>query len=159
MEEARRRPTPFYWFDVDVGPEQSQKRALLADLRTAGFSDGIAVPVFVRQGDIAYFGLSAPGERINLSDAQLLELQILCQHMHMRFNQLAREKKSARLSPRELQVLALLVQGQSNARIAEALALSSHTVDTLVRRCFQKLEASNRIEAALAGVSQGLVLA
>jgi two-component system, NarL family, response regulator DevR len=52
------------------------------------------------------------------------------------------------LSERELAVLALVAEGQTNAEIAEALILSEKTVRNHVSTILEKLELTNRIEAA-----------
>lgn len=52
------------------------------------------------------------------------------------------------LSPRELQVLALVAQGKSNTEIAAELVLSSITARNHVSTILSKLQLSNRIEAA-----------
>lgn len=58
-------------------------------------------------------------------------------------NILARE-----LTRRELQVLALLGGGASNAEIATRLCISTDTAKSHVRQIFRKLGATNRVEAA-----------
>ena len=45
-----------------------------------------------------------------------------------------------RLTPRELEVLSLMAQGQSNHAIATRLFLTAKTVETHVRMIFQKLD-------------------
>jgi two-component system, NarL family, response regulator DevR len=52
------------------------------------------------------------------------------------------------LSERELEVLALVAEGKTNAEIAEALILSEKTVRNHVSTILEKLELTNRIEAA-----------
>lgn len=52
------------------------------------------------------------------------------------------------LSERELQVLALVAEGKTNAEIAEALMLSEKTVRNHVSIILSKLNLTNRIEAA-----------
>ena len=128
------------------------------DLRAAGFRDGVAVPVYARPGDIAYFSFAATDRVFDFSRADLLQLQAICQHMHLRYNELTETVGAPKLSPRELQVLELIAQGKSNTLMGEALGISPNTVDTLVRRCFEKLGVSSRVEAALAGVALGIIL-
>lgn len=60
------------------------------------------------------------------------------------------------LSPRELEVLGLLVEGLSNDEIAERLVISPGTVRHHVSACISKLEASNRTHAAALAVKHGL---
>ena len=52
------------------------------------------------------------------------------------------------LSERELAVLALVAEGKTNAEIAETLILSEKTVRNHVSTILEKLELTNRIEAA-----------
>lgn len=52
------------------------------------------------------------------------------------------------LSERELTVLALVAEGKTNAEIAEALILSEKTVRNHVSTILEKLDLTNRIEAA-----------
>lgn len=56
--------------------------------------------------------------------------------------------QTAGLSARELQVLALLAQGQSNKLIARALDLSPHTVKRHVARILDRLDLASRMQAA-----------
>ena len=60
------------------------------------------------------------------------------------------------LSSREIEVLALLVKGLSNEKIAERLVISPGTVRHHVSACISKLGASNRTHAAALAVEHGL---
>ena len=51
------------------------------------------------------------------------------------------------LTPRERQVLTLIVQGYSNQRIAEALVVEQKTVKNHINRIYGKLELNSRYEA------------
>jgi len=51
------------------------------------------------------------------------------------------------LTDREMEILQLLDEGQSNKQIAQALHISLHTVKNHVHRILEKLEVSNRREA------------
>lgn len=61
------------------------------------------------------------------------------------------------LSPRELEVLGLVVRGCDNAAIAAQLHISPSTAKGHVSHILRKLESENRIEAAVQGVRRGLV--
>ena len=61
------------------------------------------------------------------------------------------------LSPRELEVLALLVEGKSNEEIAGELVISTATARHHVSACLQKLGAANRAQAAVLAIKHQLV--
>ncbi|MDZ4837791.1 MAG: response regulator transcription factor [Candidatus Melainabacteria bacterium] len=61
------------------------------------------------------------------------------------------------VSPRELEVLALLVEGLSNKKIAERLFISPDTVKTHIRHIMEKLAAADRTDAAVKAVRNNLV--
>ncbi|MFE4873694.1 response regulator [Streptomyces sp. NPDC056682] len=63
----------------------------------------------------------------------------------------------AALTPRELQVLALMGRGLSNTNLAEALTLSEATVKTHVARIFAKLALRDRAQAVVLAYETGLV--
>jgi DNA-binding CsgD family transcriptional regulator len=61
------------------------------------------------------------------------------------------------LTGRELEVLRLVAEGLSNRRIAERLFISPKTASVHVSRIIAKLEASNRVEAAVLARRLGLL--
>jgi len=61
------------------------------------------------------------------------------------------------LTPRERDVLRLVVAGRSNPEIADALFLSRRTVTTHLTRIFAKLGVQGRAEAAVHAVRHGLL--
>jgi len=60
------------------------------------------------------------------------------------------------LTPRELEILCLLADGQSNKVIARNLGISDGTVKLHVKAILRKLEVHSRVEAAVIAVEQGL---
>ncbi len=60
------------------------------------------------------------------------------------------------LSPREVEVLRLMIAGLGNQAIADALVISLHTAKKHVARVLEKLGADTRTQAALRGRSLGL---
>jgi DNA-binding NarL/FixJ family response regulator len=60
------------------------------------------------------------------------------------------------LTPRQHEVLALVVQGKSNRDIAEVMGLSENTVKVHIAAIFRALGVSSRTEALLAGMKKQL---
>ncbi len=62
------------------------------------------------------------------------------------------------LTPREIEVLGMLAEGQSNKAIAHGLGISEHTVKFHVTSIMSKLNAGSRTEAVTLGIRQGLIM-
>lgn len=62
-----------------------------------------------------------------------------------------------RLTPRELEVLRLIARGLSNKEIAARLSVSVATVKTHLEHILQKLQVSDRTQAAVQAVTRGLL--
>ena len=62
------------------------------------------------------------------------------------------------LTPREIEVLGMLSEGQSNKSIAHRLGISEHTVKFHVTSIMGKLNAGSRTEAVTQGIRQGLIM-
>jgi DNA-binding NarL/FixJ family response regulator len=77
--------------------------------------------------------------------------------LNFRRGPLARTQANpAGLTARQLEVLELLVEGESNAAIAARLFLSVKTVGHHVSAILRKLDAGNRGQAAAAGARLGI---
>lgn len=63
----------------------------------------------------------------------------------------------AELSPRELDVLRELARGKTTREIADALHLSTHTIDTYRKNLLLKSECSNTAELIAWGMGRGMV--
>ncbi len=61
------------------------------------------------------------------------------------------------LTPREVEVLRMIAEGESNKRIAWRLGISEHTVKFHVASILTKMNASTRAEAVAIGIRRGLV--
>lgn len=70
---------------------------------------------------------------------------------------LARKKENFGLTTREIEVLTLLPKGQKSSEIAAQLFVSEATVKTHLASIYRKLGASNRTEAVVTAIRQGLL--
>lgn len=70
--------------------------------------------------------------------------------------QTPKDSPFSELTPRELEILCLLADGQSNKVIARNLGISDGTVKLHVKAILRKLEVHSRVEAAVIAVEQGL---
>lgn len=66
--------------------------------------------------------------------------------------------ETTKLSPRELEILKLVVEGNSNKEIANILTISANTVKVHLGKIFQKLNVGSRTEAVHVAIQQGLIL-
>lgn len=158
-ELAHSATRPFLWSEIGelmrLSPEQ---KAYLDQMEQAGVGNGLAFQVFgpgLRNG---YVGLGFAEATPVPAHAQMIELQLIAQAGHMKYCALNPARLLAgHLSRRERQILHWIARGKSNAIIADILDLSPHTVDTLVRRIFDKLGVTDRTTAAIQGVGSGLI--
>jgi DNA-binding CsgD family transcriptional regulator len=85
--------------------------------------------------------------------------------METQVNHEVREVAAARLEPipriymtnREIQVVELLVRGQSNAAIAAALGIQLQTVKNLLSGLYAKLGVSTRLQLVLLALRTGFI--
>jgi DNA-binding NarL/FixJ family response regulator len=73
------------------------------------------------------------------------------------FSKLAPKQSDYGLSDREKEILQLMTTGLIKKEIANRLTLSVHTVDTYLRRIYEKLEVNTRTGAVAKALKEGLV--
>lgn len=69
---------------------------------------------------------------------------------------LAQRQAAPELSPRELEVLQLIVKGRCNKEIGSDLGLAENTVKNHVKMIFEKLKVADRTQAATTALQRGL---
>ena len=72
-------------------------------------------------------------------------------------NSLANRLPSSELSPRELQILELIVKGLSNRQIADKLGITEGTVKWHVNAILGRMNVSDRTQASVAALNRGIV--
>ena len=68
-----------------------------------------------------------------------------------------RQNNQIKLTPREKEVLKLIVDGESNTEIAEKLFISVHTAKAHVCNILHKMGVTDRVKAAVIAVKTDLV--
>lgn len=151
-------------FNVDQLPELTsfsrQEAKMFRSLHDIGADNVLILPVFGPATAHGIFALGFPNASDLLSRLNWDELQALAQLVHLRTIILQPEQTrmiANPLSERELEILRWVAQGKSNAVIAEILEIAAGTVDTYLRRIFEKLEVTDRTAAAVRGVSYGFI--
>jgi DNA-binding NarL/FixJ family response regulator len=73
------------------------------------------------------------------------------------FKNFAPDKKDHNLSPREVDILQLLVEGLPKKIIADRLTISYHTVDSHLRKIYEKLEVHSASSAVAKALKENLL--
>lgn len=72
-------------------------------------------------------------------------------------DRLSERPPNSKLTPRELEVLQLIVNGKSNKELADALGITENTVKWFTKIIFNKLDVRDRTQAATAALQRGIV--
>lgn len=151
---------PFLWSEAPNMTKLSEDAAyFMTLLEASGIGDGLALQVHGPNMRNAFVALGFGGPNPGVSEAEIAELHAGIQYAHMCYCRLTerRLRLSATLSPREVEILGWMARGKSNAVIADILGISRHTVDTLARRIYEKLDVNDRTTAVIRGLRDGLV--
>jgi DNA-binding CsgD family transcriptional regulator len=153
---------PIRWTDVWRSSElTSEEREFLGSMRAINFSDGFSMPCYGPNNRNAVVGISKMRPDADTSPSHMSLLHFAAQAAHLRICALFADEvtRDRQLSTREKEILDWVARGKSNGVIAEILAISPGTVDTYMRRIYEKLEVSDRTSAAVKGVGLGLIAA
>ncbi|MEM6851108.1 MAG: LuxR family transcriptional regulator [Pseudomonadota bacterium] len=151
---------PFWWSQIRAVAGLSKSEVDYLDaLEQADFGDGLAIPLFGPHGRNGYAGLGGGKGAARWDEEKIARLQIAAQLGHMKYCDIlhAHAPSDVRLSARESEILEWVARGKSNSVIAEILQLSRNTIDTYLRRIFEKLGVGDRVTAALRGLALGVI--
>jgi DNA-binding NarL/FixJ family response regulator len=109
----------------------------------------------LQAGALGYLLKSTPQEEI-VRAVELVRKNQHCVPPHIAQRLLEAVGRKS-LSQRELEVLTLVVKGLTNKEIAQQLFISDKTARNHVASCLEKLDASDRTEAATTAIVRGLI--
>jgi DNA-binding CsgD family transcriptional regulator len=123
------------------------------------YGDTLAFPLFGPNNYTGVMSIGRPESVDGFEQAEwtLLHMGALAMHLKALQFQATGATEPHSLSEREVQVLCWVAQGKSNGVISDILSISAGTVDTYLRRIFEKLDVTDRTSAAVKGVSMGLI--
>lgn len=154
---------------VAVGLPDSDGLKLARELRDRHPSLGIVVLTSKGEDDVlfraletgasAFVGKAAPVEEIlcAIRHAAVAASSFTAAGLALAMARRQSTTERLALSPREREVLALLQDGVSIPAIARTLYVSPSTAKTYVSRLYDKLGASNRAQALMAALRNGLI--
>ncbi len=158
VECAFHRVMPYRWRQVgELKPLTPGETHYLQQLDDAGIVDGVAVPLFGPNGTIGFAGFGMQRGRVDLTHEEMLMLQHKAFHLYTTYLDQGDQPIQPHLSPREREVLSWVAAGKSNTVIADILKISDHTVDSLLRRAYRKLNVTTRTAAVIRAVQWGLI--
>lgn len=137
-------------------PELTEQ--IITEANKMGVYDQYMVPVFGPHdvNGVIAFGF---GNQISPEDKrtkQELEAVATAQHNSL-VRYFGKRTDDVDLSARENEVLTWIARGKSKGEISTILGISPGSVDTYTRRIFEKMGVHDRVSAAVAGVTMGLV--
>jgi len=151
---------------VEVGKTILARYPGIKVLALTARCDPECVKDVMRAGFSGFLTKDTPLDRLEASIRMALDGHVVIPHRVAGVAAGARsaEEKNAellasQLTPRELQVLSLLVQGAGSKVIADRLCVSLNTVRTHVQSILTKLQVRSRLEAAAFAVRFNLVAA
>lgn len=139
--------------DAIIGIRQSDPDANIIILTTYDTDEDI------------YQGLQAGARGYLLKDATSAELTSAVRQVHQgkRFlpsnvaAKLVERMEAEELTEREREVLSLMVQGTSTAKLAETMHLSEGTIKFHINNIFQKLDVNDRAQAIIVALRRGII--
>lgn len=145
-------------------PGKSGVDVLLA-LKAAGASVRVIIVTNYETDEDIYRAVQAGAQGYLLKNASLREMleAIRAVHAGQRYiprhiaSRLAERMVRTDLTARELEILKLLAKGPTNKQIGHALGISDNTVRNHVLKILEKLEVSDRTEAATIAIQRGLI--
>lgn len=171
FDPAVRRNDPFPDYVMRSGTVATYQAALGKLTLTAaqvGFVDAYHAPVLKRTFAMPVYGpfdfdtyatVTLGRDLTDADDALVEHLVAVVEAVNRRIAHLLETRTGVHiaLSDREAEVLHWIGRSKSNGDIGTILNVSAATVDTYVRRLFQKLGVNDRIAAAVKGIRLGLI--
>ena len=157
VEIIRREPIDVVLLDIRLGTD-SGLRLLEADLGGPTGEPAIVVLSAYDYPQYAEAAIRLGAAGFVIKTAPLSELLAAIERAAaggMAFNVRRRPGGGAHLTARELEVVRLVVEGRSNDEIGVSLGIGAKTVETHLRRIFERFDVASRTELAARALREG----
>ncbi len=124
-----------------------------------GILDGLSMIVISRPGSFNYVALGFGRSIADMPLSERCRIQREVEMIGRRLAAIDPLPPKGRLTSGEVEVFGKMMAGASNKEIARDLGVTPATVETLMSRSLQRLQAKSRIEAAVKAVRHGLLIA
>ncbi|MHA7899067.1 MAG: helix-turn-helix transcriptional regulator [Henriciella sp.] len=158
LHASVRSTRPFNWSEISQhlgarSPQLKHFQTVIAQLGT-----GIVVPVFGPLFRNGYFCFHSEEAR-TLEALDLMVLHSISQTAYLKLLDLMYKSASHErtLSGRELETINMIARGKSNQEVAKTLDVSVNTVNTHLKRIFEKLDVTDRVSAAMRAYALGYI--
>jgi len=156
VKKALNSTSAFWWSDVRAEDFSGAEANYLTDLRAQNFGDGLAVPVFGPNDRNGYIALGVGTDEKIFDEEDITRLQLFCTAAHLHYCELTRwKRKKISLSPEEHQTMKLAARGLTTQDIAKHMNVTPITIDTNLRRIYEKLDVHTRVAATLRCLALG----
>ncbi|MER8640419.1 LuxR family transcriptional regulator [Mesorhizobium sp. M1365] len=160
IKTCRTRADAFRWSEVynDVSTTEDERR-VFDEAATFGLRSGISVPLHGPDRSLAIMSF-AQARNGELQNRTIQYLQFAALHFHLKVSQFANSsciEGGPALSPREIECLSWIASGKSSWEIGQILEISLDTVNFHVKNVLQKMDTSNRTEAAVNAIRLGII--
>lgn len=156
-QAAMQSAEPFSWDQIKDLVVLSDIQRVFLKTVFSNLEQTITVPVFGPAGRNGYFCFEATHLTEFKQMYPICNAVLQLAHKKICLFAPAETGVLQNLTARERDVLQLLAYGKSNATIATILNISRHTVDTYIRRIYEKLDVSDRVSAAVKAQGSGLI--
>lgn len=158
LHASVKTPKPFRWRDVKTILDPKSPQLASYHQGIAALGDGVVVPVFGPLFRHGYFCFHSSEGR-EYTDTEILMMHSLAQTAYLKLlDVMYRDDVEGRsLSSRELEIINLIARGQSNQVVATELNVSINTINTYMKRIFEKLDVSDRVSAVMRAYALGYI--
>jgi LuxR family quorum sensing-dependent transcriptional regulator len=158
LRMLRQTTEPFKWLDVPYDRERERRGAeVMALVADFGLSQGFFVPTQSPAGIFGNVWMAGPAPELTVQNRPALHFMAL--YAIDRISRLMGPGPDPRppVTAREREVLAWSAAGKSAWEIGEILGIAKRTVDEHAQTAVRKLGASNKIQAVVFAIRDGLI--